>query len=121
MEVMVAIVIVTIGSAGIGHAVGGFMQIKDRETKKSYALLEAVALMEEQVALPGRCVKPKRNENDTSLVTLFISRRGIDFSLSFERIPGGAPLQWVSLREMSGYWNDLNLKRIVKCVETDLP
>ena len=102
MEVLVAAVVLSIG---------------DREAKKGRALLESVALMEEQVASPASCVEPKKDAGDTSLVTVPVSRQGIDFALSYERIPGGAPLQWVSVHETSGYWSDLTLKRIVRCVE----
>ena len=119
IEVMVAAVVLSIGAAGIGHIMVGFVQMKERESKKGAALVEAVSLLEELVATPGSCVKPKHDETDTSLVTLPISRQGIDFTLSLERIPGGAPLQWATVHETSGYWADLTLKRIVKCVETD--
>lgn len=119
MEVLVAVVVLSIGAAGIGHTIVGFVQMKEREAKKGQALLEAVALMEEQVATPSPCVKPRRDGSDTSLVSLSVSRQGIDFSLAFERIPGVAPLQWTTVHETSGYWNDLTLKRIVRCAETD--
>lgn len=118
MEVLVAAVVLSIGAAGIGHVIGGFLQLKEREAKKGHALLEAVALMEEQVVTPSPCVEPKKDAGDTSMVTVPVSRQGIDFALSFERIPGGVPLQWTVVHETSGYWNDLTLKRIVKCVET---
>ena len=57
-------------------------------------------------------------ESSDCLVTVEPNEKGIDFSLAFERIPGGAPLQWTTVHETSGYWNDLTLKRIVRCVET---
>ena len=104
---------------GIGHTIVSFSQIKERESKKGHALLEAVALMEEQVAKPAPCVKPRRDPADTSLTSVPVSRQGIDFSLSFERVPGSAPLQWVAVHESSGYWSDVTLKRIVRCEETD--
>ena len=118
MEVLVAAVVLSIGAAGIGHVIGGFLQLKEREAKKGQALLEAVALMEEQVATPSSCVEPKKDTTDTSLVTFPVSRQGLNFTLSFERLPGGATLQWTVVHETSGYWTDLTLKRIVKCVET---
>ncbi|MBR2210915.1 MAG: type II secretion system protein [Fibrobacter sp.] len=121
IEVMVTAVVLSIGAAGIGHIVVGFVQAKEREAKKGVALVEAVSLIEEQVATPGNCVEPKRDETDTSLVILPVSRQGINFTLSFERIPGGAPLQWASVHETSGRWDNLTLKRIVRCVETDSP
>lgn len=121
MEVLVAAVILAIGAAGIGHVIVGFVQIKDREAKKGLALLTAVELMEEQVASPSPCVKPKRDEADTSRFVLPVSRQGLDFTLSFERVPGGAPLQWATIHETSGRWDNLTLKRIVRCVETDSP
>ncbi len=118
MEVLVATVVLSIGAAGIGQVIGGFLQLKEREAKKGRALLESVALMEEQVTAPNPCVESKKDVADTSLVTVSVSRQGIDFTLSYERVPGGAPLQWVVVNETSGYWKDLTLKRIVKCVET---
>ena len=119
MEVMVAVVVLSIGAMGIGHTIVSFSQIKERESKKGHALLEAVALIEENVAKPAPCVKPRRDQADTALTMVSVSRQGIDFSLSFERVPGGAPLQWVAVHETSGYWSDLTLKRIVRCEETD--
>jgi prepilin-type N-terminal cleavage/methylation domain-containing protein len=116
MEVLIAMAVLSIGIAGIGHSISGFLQIKEREAKKGRALIEAVSLMEEQVASPHSCIDPKAPNEAES-----IARRGIDFSLTFERVPGGAPLQWAVIRETSGYWSDLNLKRIVKCVETASP
>ena len=118
MEVIVAVVVLSVGAAGIGHLIGGFMQIREREAKKGRALLEAVALMEEQVATPSPCVEFPKDSSDTSLVTVPVSRQGLEWTLSFERIPGRAPLQWVTVHETSGYWKDLTFKRIVKCVET---
>jgi type II secretory pathway component PulJ len=119
MEVMVAVVVLSIGAMGIGHTIVSFSQIKDRESKKGHALLEAVALIEENVTKPAPCVKPRRDQADTALTMVSVSRQGIDFSLSLERVPGGAPLQWVAVHETSGYWSDLTLKRIVRCEETD--
>ena len=113
MEVLIAMAVLSIGIAGVGHSIGGFLQIKEREAKKGMALIEAVSLMEEQVESPRPCIDPKAPKEP-----LTVSRQGIDFSLNFERVPGGAPLQWAVIRETSGNWNDLALKRIVKCVET---
>lgn len=118
MEVLVAAAILFVGAACIGHTIVSFVQMKDREAKKGQALLEAVALMEEQATTQSPCVEPKKDASDTTLVTVLVSRQGIDFTLSLERIPGGAPLQWATVREASGYWNDLTFKRVVKCVET---
>ena len=118
MEVLIAVVVLSIGAAGIGRVIVGFVQIKEREAKKTVALVEAVNQMEELVTTPGPCAKPKRDETDTSRVSVSVSRSGVDFVLSFERLPGGAPLQWASVHETSGYWGNLVLKRIVKCVET---
>ena len=116
MEVLIAMAILSIGIAGIGHSIGGFLQIKEREAKKGRALIEAVSLMEEQVSLLRPCIDPKApNEEE------LIARQGIDFSLNFESVPGGAALQWAVVRETSGYWSDLTLKRIVRCVETASP
>ena len=113
IEVLIAMAVLSIGIAGIGHAIGGFMQIKEREAKKGKALIEAVSLMEELVESPQPCIDPKApNEVEP------VARQGIGFSLAFESVPGGAALQWAIVRETSGYWNDLTLKRIVKCVET---
>ena len=119
MEVMVAVVVLSIGAAGIGQTIVGFVHMKERETKKGLALLEAVALVEEQVSSPGPCVAPKKDVNDTALVVVPVSRQGVDFSLTLERLPGGVALQWVTVHETSGYWNDLSLRRVVRCVETD--
>ena len=113
MEVLVSMAIFSIGVAGIGHAIGSFLQIKERESKKGRALVEAVSLMEEQVKSPRPCIDPKVPDEPVT-----VSRQGVDFSLSFERVPGGALLQWAVVRETSGSWNDLTLKRIVKCGET---
>ena len=86
--------------------------MKERESKKGIALMEAVELMESQVA----DVRPCADSKDSGTAEI-VSRQGVDFSLDFERLPGGAPLQWVFVREISGYWSDLTLKRIVRCVE----
>ena len=113
MEVLIAMVILSIGIAGIGHSIGSFLQIKEREAKKGRALIEAVSLMEELISLPRPCIDPKAPNEAES-----IARQGIDLSLNFESVPGGAALQWAIVRETSGYWSDLTLKRIVRCVET---
>ena len=34
MEVLVAVVVLSIGAAGIGHTIVGFVQMKEREAKK---------------------------------------------------------------------------------------
>jgi len=116
MEVLIAMAVLSVGIAGIGHSIAGFLQIKEREAKKGRALIEAVAFMEEQVATPGPCIDPKAPNEAVPAV-----RQGIEFSLTYERLPGGAPLQWAIIHETSGSWNDLTLKRIVRCVETDSP
>ncbi len=120
MEVMIAVVVLSIGLAGIGHFVGGFLKIREQESNRGVSLLEAVSLMEEQIASPGPCAKPRRDETDTSKVVVSVSRQKVDFDLTFERLPGAPLLQWVTIHEASGYWNDLTMKRIVRCVETDL-
>ena len=113
MEVLIASVVLSVGVAGIGHSIASFLQMKDRESKKGRALIEAVSLMEEEVVSPRPCVDPKDPVGAVS-----VERQGIELSLTLERIPGGHPLQWAVIRDESGYWSDLTLKRIVKCVET---
>ena len=113
MEVLIASVVLSVGVAGIGHSIASFLQMKDRESKKGRALIEAVSLMEEEVVSPRPCVAPKDPVGAVS-----VERQGIKLSLTLESIPGGHPLQWAVIRDESGYWSDLTLKRIVKCVET---
>ena len=116
MEVLIASVVLSVGVAGIGHSIGGFLQMKDREAKKGRTLIEAVSLMEEQVVSPRPCVDP--NAPNEAVTT---GRQGTELSLTFERVPGGHPLQWAIIRDVSGCWADLTLKRIVRCVETASP
>ena len=112
MEILVAVAVLSVGTAGIGYAMRAWLHIKERNLKKVTALSEAASLVEELVERPRPCPIPERPYD-----TLSVTREGVELSVSLERLPGGAPLLWASVRETSGYWNDLNLKRIVKCEE----